>query len=624
MATKRVGLNSTRGRRRLVAEDARDAAGGDERRAVRVAVVLVDVADRVRVDRASAGSPRSPRGSCAIVAPPSLTLVSVERGVDQPRRHQLGGALRLGRAVGGRRRPPRRRSASAASTRWPCGGVAQQDPADADLDVVGVRADRQHRPRCPAARRSRVTAISARAFSTSAGGIERLGQVVVGAGAHRGDRVVERAVAREDQRGELRPLALDALHELESVDPGQVDVGDDQVPVAAADDLERLLGARGPVDVAEAARAAPRAAFRRPRRPRRGGCVRRRGPPSRRSQSSLKSRFDAIMALVAVLFAARRRSHWGSRSAGALDLRLARVDRRPRGGCAATSTAPARSSTACRSCSARTARSRPPTTSRAAILRGPLRSGNQAWVGLAALEWRAATCSARHERLLAGLARWLLAQREELTASVRGGPDVSWVSTEHNLEARALFARRCGRQPTWSRRLDRRDRRSTLFAGDHFRQGLGDDARPLDVQALRDPLAARARPSRRRGGGRARDRRDDVRRRPPRPLAGGGGQTFSGYRPFADAWGPDVLWMEGTLMMRLAKARLGRDVGALDDSADRWAALTAPDSAAAGRSRRRRGLPRVAGGARRVAGAQPERLALLSPGRRTWLTQPSA
>src|SRR3954452_12389417 len=39
------------GRRRLVTEDARDAAGGDQRRAVRVAVVLVDVADRVRVDR---------------------------------------------------------------------------------------------------------------------------------------------------------------------------------------------------------------------------------------------------------------------------------------------------------------------------------------------------------------------------------------------------------------------------------------------------------------------------------------------------------------------------------------------------------------------------------------------
>jgi hypothetical protein len=31
--------------------------------------------------------------------------------------------------------------------------------------------------------------------------------------------------------------------------------------------------------------------------------------------------------------------------------------------------------------------------------------------------------------------------------------------------------------------------------------------------------------------------------------------------------------MEGTLQMRMAKAALGEDVRALDDSADRWAAL---------------------------------------------------
>ena len=36
---------------------------------------------------------------------------------------------------------------------------------------------------------------------------------------------------------------------------------------------------------------------------------------------------------------------------------------------------------------------------------------------------------------------------------------------------------------------------------------------------------------------------------------GADGQTFTGYRPFADAWGPDVLWMEGTLLMRFAKSR---------------------------------------------------------------------
>jgi hypothetical protein len=54
--------------------------------------------------------------------------------------------------------------------------------------------------------------------------------------------------------------------------------------------------------------------------------------------------------------------------------------------------------------------------------------------------------------------------------------------------------------------------------------------------------------------------------------------TFTGYKPFAEAWGPDVLWMEGTLQMRMAKAALGQDVSALDDSADRWAALTGAGS----------------------------------------------
>jgi hypothetical protein len=53
-----------------------------------------------------------------------------------------------------------------------------------------------------------------------------------------------------------------------------------------------------------------------------------------------------------------------------------------------------------------------------------------------------------------------------------------------------------------------------------------------------------------------------------------GAGAFTGYKPFAEGWAPDVLWMEGTLQMRMAKAALGQDVSALDDSADRWAALT--------------------------------------------------
>ena len=248
---------------------------------------------------------------------------------------------------------------------------------------------------------------------------------------------------------------------------------------------------------------------------------------------------------------------------------------------------------------------------------GPLRSGNQAWVGLAALEWRSRTCSGRHDPLIAGVARWLLDQRIADPGSagfglVRGGPDVSWASTEHNLETRAFFAglaatlagrpanpatgRRCqpgldGLSPRATRALTvhadeevaRIDRalESALIVRDgpgraHLRQGLGDDARPLDVQALGMLwLIGRGRRADAQAVERMTDETMAVSRRTV-AWPGAAGQTFTGYRPFADARSPDVLWMEGTLMMRLAKARLGRDVSGLDDSADRWAALTAP------------------------------------------------
>jgi hypothetical protein len=253
---------------------------------------------------------------------------------------------------------------------------------------------------------------------------------------------------------------------------------------------------------------------------------------------------------------------------------------------------------------------------RSGVGAGPLRSGTQAWVGLAALEWRASTCSGRHDQMLAGVARWLLAHRSPRSGLVVGGPDVTWASTEHNLEARAFFAglvatltgeaadpatgRACqpGLDAVASDRLLADSREAVeqldraiaehLFAEDHMRQGLDDDARPIDVQAMGILWLL--------GHGRKADARavagyaDEHMWVSGRAVdwPGAGGQTFSGYRPFADAWGPDVLWMEGTLMMRLAKARLGADVAVLDDDADRWAALSTPlpplqvDSAAGG------------------------------------------
>ena len=130
-------------RRRLVAEHASGSRGRPRASRVDVAVVLVDVADRVRVDGASAGSPRSTRLIVAIVLPPSLTLVSSRSAWTS--RAPISSAARRDSRARSSATPPglaagQREDRDAVALR----GVPQQDPADADLDVVGMRADRQH------------------------------------------------------------------------------------------------------------------------------------------------------------------------------------------------------------------------------------------------------------------------------------------------------------------------------------------------------------------------------------------------------------------------------------------------------------------------------------------------
>jgi hypothetical protein len=238
---------------------------------------------------------------------------------------------------------------------------------------------------------------------------------------------------------------------------------------------------------------------------------------------------------------------------------------------------------------------------------GVMRSGSIAWVGLAAAQYRMATCSHRYDDLLVGVAGWLWAQRVEDPAAaghglVRGGPGIAWISTEHNLETRAFLARlaelvrgrgRCDDglraaaddDPAANARqladavalLDAAIARE-LFVADgpgraHFRQGVGDDARPVDVQAYGIQWLL--------GQGRADDAHavatetDATMRVAGRTLEGRrSAGAFSGYRPFADSWSADVLWMEGTMQMRMSLAALGRPTAELDESAERWAAAT--------------------------------------------------
>ena len=168
---------------------------------------------------------------------------------------------------------------------------------------------------------------------------------------------------------------------------------------------------------------------------------------------------------------------------------------------------------------------------------------------------------------------------------VPGGPDVSWISAEHNFEARALYARAAalidgavGACPAMSpgRPAEAAQLAADLHAATaladaaigrelfvregprraHLNQGVGDGARPIDAQALGVLwLIGQGRTNDATSVITAADSEMLVTRRwfDGHPEAG----RFTGYRPYAEAWGPDVLWMEGTLQMRMAKAAAG-------------------------------------------------------------------
>lgn len=258
------------------------------------------------------------------------------------------------------------------------------------------------------------------------------------------------------------------------------------------------------------------------------------------------------------------------------------------------------------------------------------RAGAIAWAGLAALNYRAHTCSRQYDELAYGAARWLLAEQVTDPGSpahglIRGGPDVPWISTQHNLIAREFFARllraldgvhsqpgpdgwpgldsSCPREqltvlphhdlPAFELRIRRavaqidagvnRALYVNAAPAPYLREGVGDDVRPLDTQALGILwLIGQGRISDALGVAAYADRTMLVAgrtvARSANPLSYNqtysSGRAFAGYKPYADAGAPDVLWIEGTLEMRLAKTELGLGTANLDANLSAWQAIT--------------------------------------------------
>ena len=199
-----------------------------------------------------------------------------------------------------------------------------------------------------------------------------------------------------------------------------------------------------------------------------------------------------------------------------------------------------------------------------------VRSGAVAWVGLAAAIFAEKYDDKTYDAMIGGTLDYLLGQRNA-DGLIKGGPDVSWVSTQHNLltsellrqaETLTKHSHKLGSYTASSlaaahTSLDSAITSKLLVSGTSsasFREGQNDNRTPIDVQAL---------------GAMWLQTRNDPRSAfvgatilqpafyiAPRTTTAASTKV-SGLKPFLDSGSPDVIWSEGTIEAQFAMTRLG-------------------------------------------------------------------
>jgi hypothetical protein len=232
-----------------------------------------------------------------------------------------------------------------------------------------------------------------------------------------------------------------------------------------------------------------------------------------------------------------------------------------------------------------------------------IRSGTVAWTGLAAVTYDAARNSTRYAAVATDAADWLLAQRDTNASSptyglVRGGPNVAWYSTQHNLIAYLLFTRLSTMTTSTTKALAYRNAAGAIgnaiegrllvqpsSSTAYLREGYGSDIRALDTQTLgtlvlllRGQIASALKVRAYIDANFAVSNRSIAKSTVASTFnnAYSAAGQFTGYRPYADAGGPDVLWTEGTAQVRMLRSLLSESTTSLDGSIAAWDKVSAP------------------------------------------------
>ncbi len=189
---------------------------------------------------------------------------------------------------------------------------------------------------------------------------------------------------------------------------------------------------------------------------------------------------------------------------------------------------------------------------------------------------------------------YLLNLRESL-GLVRGGPEVKWVSTQHNiLTVFALNGLANTLESRGEKTLAKRYEEAAASIGKaieaqlvvrtsgvaaHFRQGVNDEVVPLDAQTLGAMFAlsrsnyslASETYSYAQANFALSGRTIELSKAPATyNMTYSSKGPFTGYKPYIGTGAPDVLWFEGTAEMRLVTALLGQKTETLDASVNAW------------------------------------------------------
>ena len=232
-----------------------------------------------------------------------------------------------------------------------------------------------------------------------------------------------------------------------------------------------------------------------------------------------------------------------------------------------------------------------------------IRAGSVAFAGIAFSDYDQQFQDKRYLDNARMAANYLLSLRND-EGLVRGGPDVKWVSTQHN---QLTFVFLTILSETLQQHGDQESADAYRAAADqiakgidthmvvrdegllHFRQGVNDDILPLDAQALGvmyafmrgDEDLAKQVYAYAQGNFLLKDRSIQLSsNRATYNMTYEAKGPFSGYRPYLGKGTPDVLWFEGTAEMRFISSAIGEPTDELDQSTDSWWAVTRRDGLA--------------------------------------------